>query len=274
MFFRADELSNAASKLQQANSTEQKMQTQIVHLENDLMNEKVTKICFYQSAHAMHIHIHAQLKESHRTQEIELLNKQLEWLNKELNSRSEEFVNYRRTKSEIISHLEVSNEDLIRQQQQQTDRLRSQEAQLASVNTQLEATIAKLKQVTDEAKTSEELFKAEMAAQKRLAQVYEEDSTSTRTRLNELEGIQSPKKLSRPRLRFSCAEECRSAVRRNEEATLQLRELTAQHKVEIEKYKHEKEAHEKRLAQLEKELQNANDLIKSNEVDKLISTVV
>lgn len=135
---------------------------------------------------------HAQVlavrfREQTLLQETAQLKKSNEWLDAELKAKQAEHSAFRRDKASVVARLQAEAE----QAQADRDGLRASLESARAANAQTAAKVDELlsrnKQLQDSASVSEEGFRREMAAQKRLAELYEKSAADAKARVHELE---------------------------------------------------------------------------------------
>jgi chromosome segregation ATPase len=129
----------------------------------------------------------AGIQSSSLTQEMEMIKKQNEWLQSELDSKMEEFQVYRKTKSGEIISLQSLNESLSAQYEQLSSSNSLVCAERDELANKSESLASKCKRLSDECMQNEEQFKNELATLKRVCDLQEKSLQDHILRINELE---------------------------------------------------------------------------------------
>ncbi|KAK9428742.1 hypothetical protein V1505DRAFT_332078 [Lipomyces doorenjongii] len=145
-----------------------------VNLENKLQQAEAAKLS-------------AKFREQNLTQEIELLKTNSKWLENELSTKTTEFSNFRKEKSAQVSSLQSELDSALADVSSFTKTKDTLTDRVSTLSKSLEAALQKVKTLQDSSATSEENFKKEMAAQQRLAALWERSTTEARARISELE---------------------------------------------------------------------------------------
>ncbi|EER44027.1 filament-forming protein [Histoplasma capsulatum H143] len=168
----------------------------------------------------------ARFREQSLQQELELLKKNNEWFENELKTKSGEYLKFRKEKSARISELQRLNEDA----NSNIDALRRSENNLKSrldeVEQKYEDSLATIQQLKEEAIQATESFRIELDSSSRLAQLQQTAAETAKRRVKECQ-------LALEKMRDDAAEEI-SRLR-----------------AEIETEHSDKEAAERRVAELE-----------------------
>lgn len=121
-------------------------------------------------------------------QEIDLLKKNNEWYESELQTKSTEYSKYRKEKSARISELQRMYDDA----NETIESLRRTEAGLRSrvdeVNQKAEDSLTKIQQLQEAAAKAEESFRVELDSSRRLADLQKQSADTARARLQEVQG--------------------------------------------------------------------------------------
>lgn len=128
-----------------------------------------------------------KIREQNKQQELELLQKNTDWLKSELETKTNDFTKFRNEKIELISRLEndLSNaQSSLQILKNSNETLKSQFSQTSQ---RLSDTLVKVKELQDAQASTEENFKVEMAAQKRLVELWEKSAKDSKKRVEEVE---------------------------------------------------------------------------------------
>lgn len=131
----------------------------------------------------------AKFRESSIQQEVELLKRNNDWLNSELQTKSGDYSKYRKDKSAKISELQRTNEDA------QTSLASSRRAEttlrqrLDELSQKLDDSFAKIQQITEEAARSGDSFRAELDSSRRLSELQRQSAETSKRRVQELDEI-------------------------------------------------------------------------------------
>ncbi|KAL4235843.1 hypothetical protein ACF0H5_004232 [Mactra antiquata] len=178
-----------------------------------------------------------------KDQEIQNLNSQIEWLNKDMTEKTKELMTVRREKStkllEIQSELEVKTDEC--------NLLQSNIESLKKTNTdqtqRIEDLIKRMEEMQNNNAQSEKQFKEEIDARIKLAELYKTSSEDAENKATELIGaVTELQRLLKE-----------AATSHTEMENDKDREIQRIHDVMVEK--------EKRIDRLEQELMNANELL-------------
>ncbi|KAK9376473.1 TPR/MLP1/MLP2-like protein-domain-containing protein [Lipomyces chichibuensis] len=145
-----------------------------VNLENKLQQAEAAKLS-------------AKFREQNLTQEIELLKTNSKWLDNELSTKTTEFSNFRKEKSAQVSNLQCQLDSALADVSSFAKTKDTLTDRVSTLSKSLEVALQKVKALQDSSATSEENFKKEMAAQQRLAALWERSTTEARARISELE---------------------------------------------------------------------------------------
>ncbi|XP_065184062.1 nucleoprotein TPR-like [Sycon ciliatum] len=184
-----------------------------------------------------------QLREKRLEQEKEMLASQIEWLNAEVKTKSDELLASRKEKStlglELRTNLNTANDELAASQTT-CEKLREL---LQERENKVESCLKQVKDLQDEKIDLESQFKNELAFQTKLATLHQETAAEAKQKLDSLvDGARS--------LQDLLAEA--SQGREEAEEQLKAREEVANEKIE---------SLESTVSSLERELENANDLL-------------
>ncbi|KAJ3105848.1 hypothetical protein HDU97_007492 [Phlyctochytrium planicorne] len=147
--------------------------------------------------------IQIRMERATRDQENEQLKQNVAWLNDELTRKSEEFKNYRKEKSEVLSQLEIQLENTVQEKRSFETQASSQQERAES----LEKRVAELTEKYQEAEKnllSQELsFKNEMSAQITIASLHKTNSEELNAQVAELKSIVQDMEMAMDELRES-----------------------------------------------------------------------
>ncbi|ODQ68613.1 hypothetical protein NADFUDRAFT_20212, partial [Nadsonia fulvescens var. elongata DSM 6958] len=131
----------------------------------------------------------AKFKEQNYRQELEHLRKTNEWLDGELKAKTQEFSSFRKAKiiqiSSLQTDLDTSNSDL-ESLRQSHDVLKEK---YSEISTSLDTALIKNKDLQDSQTVADESFRAEMASQIRLCELWECSAKDAKARVEELEEL-------------------------------------------------------------------------------------
>ncbi|XP_062990920.1 nucleoprotein TPR isoform X2 [Elgaria multicarinata webbii] len=239
-----------AEKRELVRTSERRAQ-ELEHLNEDVkrLNEKLT------AANTAKVELQLQLddlqtsafsvkhREQRWEQEKELLQSQNTWLNTELKTKTDELLLLAREKGSEILELKCSLEN----KKEEVSRLEEQVGGLKQSNENLqkhvEDLLAKLKEAKDQQANMEERFHNELNAHIKLSNLYKGAADDLESKSNEL---------------TQAVEELHKLLKEAGEANKEIQEHLAE--MEQSKAAVEKELKEK-ISKLEKELDNANDLV-------------
>uniref|UniRef100_A0A8D3BGW3 Nucleoprotein TPR n=1 Tax=Scophthalmus maximus TaxID=52904 RepID=A0A8D3BGW3_SCOMX len=189
-----------------------------------------------------------QYKEKRMEQEKELLHGQTSWLNEELKAKSEELLSLSRKKGNEILDLKCTVEN----KEDELNRLQDQVASLKTSNENLqrqnEDVISKLKDVKEQQATVEEKFRNELNANIKLSNLYKGAAADAEAKSEELS---------------RAVEELHKLLKDAGEANKALEEKLQERSGATDKTVAELK---ERIQGLEKELDNANDLLSSSKL--------
>ncbi|OJD15924.1 hypothetical protein AJ78_03867 [Emergomyces pasteurianus Ep9510] len=179
-----------------------------------------------------------RFREQNLQQELELLKKNNEWFENELKTKSGEYLKFRKEKSARISELQRLNEDA----NSNIDTLRRSENALKSrldeVEQKYEDSLSTIQQLKEEAIQTTESFRIELDSSSRLAQLQQTSAETAKKRV----------------------QECQLALEKTrDDAAEEISRLRA----EIETEHSDKEAAERRVAQLELNIRELESEISS-----------
>ncbi|XP_064928862.1 nucleoprotein TPR isoform X1 [Columba livia] len=231
--------------------TSERRSQEVEHLNEDVkrLNEKLTE------ANTEKVKLQLQLdelqtsdvsmkyREKRLEQEKELLQNQNTWLNAELKAKTDELLHTAREKGneilELKCNLENKKEEVSRMEEQVNSLKQSNE----NLQKHVEDLLNKLKEAKEQQASMEERFHNELNAHIKLSNLYKSAADDSEAKSNELTGA---------------VEELHKLLKEAGEAN----KATQEHLAEVEEAKAgmEKELREK-ISKLEKELENANDLL-------------
>ncbi|XP_029988135.1 translocated promoter region b, nuclear basket protein isoform X2 [Sphaeramia orbicularis] len=195
-------------------------------------------------------------KEKRMEQEKELLHGQTSWLNKELKAKSEELLALSRQKGNEILDLKCSLEN----KEDELNRLQEQVASLKTSNEQLqkqnEDMIGKLKEAKEQHASMEEKFRSELNANIKLCNLYKGAAEDSEAKSGELsQALEELHKLLK---------DAGEANKTLEEKLQEMNGSTDKTVVELKE----------RIQGLEKELDNANELLSNSKLRGPVGTSV
>ncbi|KFP65962.1 Nucleoprotein TPR, partial [Cariama cristata] len=239
-----------AEKRDLVRSSERRSQ-EVEHLNEDVkrLNEKLTEANTEKVKLQLKLDelqtsdVSMKYREKRLEQEKELLQNQNTWLNAELKAKTDELLHTAREKgSEILElkcNLENKKEEVSRMEEQVNSLKQSNE----NLQKHVEDLLNKLKEAKEQQASMEERFHNELNAHMKLSNLYKSAADDSEAKSNELTGA---------------VEELHKLLKEAGEAN----KATQEHLAEVEESKAvmEKELREK-ISKLEKELENANDLL-------------
>ncbi|KAI8486327.1 hypothetical protein Bbelb_358260 [Branchiostoma belcheri] len=182
-------------------------------------------------------------KEKRLEQEKELLTNQNQWLNAELEKKTQELLNLRKEKSTEILHLKTQLDSKTEEASHLLGTVEELKKTTTDQTSRIETLIQKLKDSHDAQSIADEQFRNELHSQKKLASLYQSASEEAETKSAELTtAVQELQKL------------LKQATSTQEELEEKLE------KTEDELRKRVTDSDEK-ISSLEEELKNANDLL-------------
>ncbi|XP_015725346.1 nucleoprotein TPR isoform X2 [Coturnix japonica] len=239
-----------AEKRDLVRSSERRSQ-EVEHLNEDVkrLNEKLTEANTEKVKLQLKLDelqtsdVTVKYREKRLEQEKELLQSQNTWLNSELKAKTDELLHTAREKgSEILElkcNLENKKEEVSRMEEQVNSLKQSNE----NFQKHVEDLLNKLKEAKEQQAGMEERFHSELNAHIKLSNLYKSAADDSEAKSNELTGA---------------VEELHKLLKEAGEAN----KAAQEHLAEVEEAKNvmEKELREK-ISKLEKELENANDLL-------------
>uniref|UniRef100_A0A8C9ZXW1 Nucleoprotein TPR n=1 Tax=Sander lucioperca TaxID=283035 RepID=A0A8C9ZXW1_SANLU len=233
---------------------------EVEHLNDDFrqLNDKLVEVNTSKMALQMKLdelesaEVNIKYKEKRMEQEKELLNGQTSWLNEELKAKSEELLSLSRQKGNEILELKCNLEN-------KEDELNGLQDQVASLKTsnehlqkQNEDMISKLKEAKEQQATMEEKFRNELNANIKLSNLYKGAAADSEAKSEELSGaVEELHKLLKD------AGEANKAL---EEKLQEMNGATDRSVAELKE----------RIQGLEKELDNAYELLSSSKLRGLL----
>ncbi|XP_061201716.1 nucleoprotein TPR isoform X2 [Neopsephotus bourkii] len=231
--------------------TSERRSQEVEHLNEDVkrLNEKLTETNTEKVKLQLKLDelqtsdVSMKYREKRLEQEKEHLQNQNAWLNAQLQAKTEELLHTAREKGneilELKCNLENKKEEVSRMEEQVNSLKQSQE----NLQKQVEDLLNKLKEAKEQQAGMEERFHSELNAHIKLSNLYKSAADDSEAKSNELTGA---------------VEELHKLLKEAGEAN----KATQEHLVEVEESKAvmEKELREK-ISKLEKELENANDLL-------------
>uniref|UniRef100_A0A4W6CZ19 Nucleoprotein TPR n=1 Tax=Lates calcarifer TaxID=8187 RepID=A0A4W6CZ19_LATCA len=229
---------------------------EVEHLNDDLrqLNDKLVEVNTSKMALQMKLdeleaaEVNIKYKEKRMEQEKELLHGQTSWLNEELKAKSEELLSLSRQKGNEILELKCTLEN----KEDELNRLQDQVASLKTSNENLqkqnEDMISKLKDAKEQQANMEEKFRNELNANIKLSNLYKVSAADSEAKSEELSrAVEELHKLLKD------AGEANKAL---EEKVQEMNGATDKAVAELKE----------RIQGLEKELDNANELLSSSKL--------
>ncbi|XP_075363927.1 nucleoprotein TPR isoform X4 [Mycteria americana] len=231
--------------------TSERRSQEVEHLNEDVkrLNEKLTEANTEKVKLQLKLDelqtsdVSMKYREKRLEQEKELLQNQNMWLNTELKAKTDELLHTAREKGneilELKCNLENKKEEVSRMEEQVNSLKQSNE----NLQKHVEDLLNKLKEAKEQQASMEERFHNELNAHIKLSNLYKSAADDSEAKSNELTGA---------------VEELHKLLKEAGEAN----KATQEHLTEVEESKAvmEKELREK-IGKLEKELENANDLL-------------
>ncbi|KAM9619593.1 nucleoprotein TPR isoform 1-T1 [Morphnus guianensis] len=231
--------------------TSERQSQEVEHLNEDVkrLNEKLTEASTEKVKLQLKLDelqtsdVSMKYREKRLEQEKELLQNQNTWLNAELKAKTDELLHTAREKGneilELKCNLENKKEEVSRMEEQVNSLKQSNE----NLQKHVEDLLNKLKEAKEQQGSMEERFHNELNAHIKLSNLYKSAADDSEAKSNELTGA---------------VEELHKLLKEAGEAN----KATQEHLAEVEESKvvMEKELREK-ISKLEKELENANDLL-------------
>ncbi|XP_026179071.1 translocated promoter region b, nuclear basket protein isoform X2 [Mastacembelus armatus] len=237
---------------------------EVEHLNDDLrqLNDKLVEVNTAKMALQMKCdeleaaEVNIKYREKRMEQEKELLQSQTSWLNEELKAKSEELLSLSRQKGNEILQLKCTLEN----KEDELNRLQDQVASLKTSNENLqrqnEDMISKLKEVKEQQTTMEDKFRNELNANIKLSNLYKGATADSEAKSEELgRAVEELHKL------------LKDAGEANKVLEERLQEMNGATDKTVAELK-------ERIQGLEKELDNANELLSSSKLRGPIVTSV
>ncbi|XP_068445751.1 translocated promoter region b, nuclear basket protein [Clinocottus analis] len=237
---------------------------EVEHLNDDFrqLNDKMVEVNTSKMALQMKLdelesaEVNIKYKEKRMKQEKDLLNDQTSWLNEELKAKSEELLSLSREKGNEILELKCNMQN----KDDELNRLLDQVASLKTSNENLqkrnEDMIDKLKEAREQHTTMEEKFRNELNANIKLSNLYKGASADSEAKSEELSrAVEDLQKLLKD------AGEANKAL---EDTLQEMNGATDKTVAELKE----------RIQSLEKELDNANELLSSSKLRGPIGTTL
>ncbi|NXR18425.1 TPR protein, partial [Cinclus mexicanus] len=240
-----------AEKRDLVRTTERRSQ-EVEHLNEDVkrLNEKLAEANTEKAKLELKLDelqtsdVSMKYREKRLEQEKELLHNQNTWLNAELKAKTDELLHTAREKGneilELKCSLENKKEEVVSRMEEQVNSLKQSNENLQK---HVEELLNKLKEAKEQQASMEERFHNELNAHIKLSNLYKSAADDSEAKSNELTGA---------------VEELHKLLKEAGEANKAAQEHLAE--VEESKAAMEKELREK-ISKLEKELENANDLL-------------
>uniref|UniRef100_A0A3B4WQJ2 Nucleoprotein TPR n=1 Tax=Seriola lalandi dorsalis TaxID=1841481 RepID=A0A3B4WQJ2_SERLL len=235
---------------------------EVEHLNDDLrqLNDKLVEVSTSKMALQMKLdeleaaEVNIKYKEKRMEQEKELLHGQTSWLNGELKAKSEEMLSLSRQKGNEILELKCTLEN----KEDELNRLQDQVASLKTSNDNLqkqnEDMISKLKETKEQQATMEEKFRNELNANIKLSNLYKGAAADSEAKSEELSrAVEELHKLLK---------DAGEANKGLEEKVQEMNGATDKTVAELKE----------RIQGLEKELDNANELLSSSKLRGPVGT--
>ncbi|KFV68980.1 Nucleoprotein TPR, partial [Dryobates pubescens] len=231
--------------------TSERRSQEVEHLNEDVkrLNEKLTEANTEKVKLQLKLDelqtsdVSMKYREKRLEQEKELLQNQNNWLNTELKSKTDELLHTAREKGNEILELKCSLENKKEEVSRMEEQVNSLKQSNENLQKHVEELLNKLKEAKEQQAGMEERFHNELNAHIKLSNLYKSAADDSEAKSNELTGA---------------VEELHKLLKEAGEAN----KATQEHLVEVEESKAvmEKELQEK-ISKLEKELENANDLL-------------
>ncbi|XP_073332278.1 translocated promoter region b, nuclear basket protein isoform X2 [Pagrus major] len=237
---------------------------EVEHLNDDLRqhNDKLVEVSTSKMALQMKLdeleaaEVNIKYKEKRMEQEKELLNGQTSWLNEELKAKSEEMLSLSRQKGNEILELKCNlenKEDELKRLQDQVSSLKTSNENHQKQNEEL---VSKLKEAKEQQVTMEKKFRNELNANIKLSNLYKGAAADSEAKSEELSrAVEELHKLLKD------AGEANKAL---EEKVQEMNGATDKSVAELKE----------RIQVLEKELDNANELLSSSKLRGPVGTSV
>ncbi|XP_062353872.1 nucleoprotein TPR isoform X4 [Cinclus cinclus] len=239
-----------AEKRDLVRTTERRSQ-EVEHLNEDVkrLNEKLAEANTEKAKLELKLDelqtsdVSMKYREKRLEQEKELLQNQNTWLNAELKAKTDELLHTAREKGNEILELKCSLENKKEEVSRMEEQVNSLKQSNENLQKHVEELLNKLKEAKEQQASMEERFHNELNAHIKLSNLYKSAADDSEAKSNELTGA---------------VEELHKLLKEAGEANKAAQEHLAE--VEESKAAMEKELREK-ISKLEKELENANDLL-------------
>ncbi|XP_059710541.1 nucleoprotein TPR isoform X5 [Haemorhous mexicanus] len=239
-----------AEKRDLVRTTERRSQ-EVEHLNEDVkrLNEKLTEANTEKAKLQLKLDelqtsdVSMKYREKRLEQEKELLQNQNTWLNAELKAKTDELLHTAREKGNEILELKCSLENKKEEVSRMEEQVNTLKQSNENLQKHVEELLNKLKEAKEQQTSMEERFHNELNAHMKLSNLYKSAADDSEAKSNELTGA---------------VEELHKLLKEAGEANKAAQEHLAE--VEESKATMEKELREK-ISKLEKELENANDLL-------------
>uniref|UniRef100_A0A803W6L8 Nucleoprotein TPR n=1 Tax=Ficedula albicollis TaxID=59894 RepID=A0A803W6L8_FICAL len=239
-----------AEKRDLVRTTERRSQ-EVEHLNEDVkrLNEKLTEANTERAKLQLKLDelqtsdVSMKYREKRLEQEKELLQNQNSWLNAELKAKTDELLHTAREKGNEILELKCSLENKKEEVSRMEEQVNSLKQSNENLQKHVEELLNKLKEAKEQQASMEERFHNELNAHIKLSNLYKSAADDSEAKSNELTGA---------------VEELHKLLKEAGEANKAAQEHLAE--LEESKAAMEKELREK-ISKLEKELENANDLL-------------
>ncbi|KAI9858209.1 MAG: hypothetical protein M1813_007858 [Trichoglossum hirsutum] len=129
----------------------------------------------------------AKFKEENYQNEIERLTNSNDFLGTELKTKTAEYLKYRKEKGARIAELERLKEEAESSSESHKRTVESLRTRLLELTQKYDDSIAKIQGYEDQAVTTEQSFRTELASTSRLADLWEESAKSAKERIKEVE---------------------------------------------------------------------------------------
>uniref|UniRef100_A0A8C8M6P2 Nucleoprotein TPR n=1 Tax=Oncorhynchus tshawytscha TaxID=74940 RepID=A0A8C8M6P2_ONCTS len=234
--YLSEDLQHLNNKVAEVNTTKMGLQLKLDELESSEVNIKY--------------------REKRMAQEKELLQDQTAWLNGELKAKSEELLALSRQKGNEILELKCSLENKEDELNRVQDQVTSLKTSSESLQKQTEDMISKLKEAKEQHASMEEKFRNELNANIKLSNLYKGAAADSESKSEELSGaVEELHKL------------LKDAVEANKALEVKLQEMDACRIKEAAELKDS-------ISSLEKELDNANELLSDTKLRVLSEETV
>jgi len=200
----------------------QQQQTRLLELRKEVTSIE-NKLQMNESSQAT-----AKFREQKLQQELDIANKNNEWLDGEFNAKTAELSKYRKEKNVQVTKLQRDfeeehakasmaerNNDVLKNRYEEVSR-KLQEAQI------------KIKDLNDSTTVQEDSFRTEVAAAKRLAELWEKSTMSARTRVTQVEEMLENERASQSDSIGQVSAVCDALKEENTHANQKIEELEVQ----------------------------------------------